>query len=92
MCILYDAGKHGCDHHYAVNRSWIHLKIRCHDIHTSRLFVNATNEGTPDYDVASRVDEIIVTDLTGHAVATVVELSLQPFVNLQTVPYLTKGS
>lgn len=64
MCVLHDAAKHGWDHHYAVNRTEIRLKIQRHMIRASRFVIYHTNENAPVCDLASRVAEAVITELT----------------------------
>ena len=50
------------------------LKTRCHLIPASKFVVEHTIEGSPVYDVASRITEVMIAKLTDHAVANVIEL------------------
>ncbi|GFW80035.1 uncharacterized protein TNCV_984441 [Trichonephila clavipes] len=77
VCIHHYDAKHRCDHLYAVNRTWIHLKKWCLTIHIPRIVVDHTIEDTYVWDTASRV-----------AAAMVIELFVQTFFVLQATPIL----
>ena len=58
----------------AVKKIKIRLKTRCYAIPEFRLVVDHTIEDTPVCDVASGVVEAMISLLTVHAAANVVEL------------------
>ena len=62
-----DVVKHGYDHHNTVNRIDIYLKTRNYVIPMFRLVVKHTIEDAPVCDVASRVAEAMVDELTVYA-------------------------
>lgn len=60
-------------------------------MHASRFVVDRTFAGACVCDVASRVAEGMVTELTDHDAADVVELFEQTLVVLQRTPFLDSG-
>ncbi|GFV46704.1 hypothetical protein TNCV_3847141 [Trichonephila clavipes] len=94
MCVHHDAAKHECDHLHAVKKTWIHthahLKI-CLAIRAPRFVVDHTIEDAPVCDAASWVTTAIVSELSAHASANVVELFVQTLVVLKTPPILDLG-
>ena len=64
--------KHVCDHHDAVKRIKISLKLRRHAFPPIRFAVEHKIEDALFCEVASRVAEDMVAELTLHAAANVV--------------------
>ena len=64
ICALNDAIKHVGDHHDVVNRIEIRLKTRCHVIPLIKFVVESTINGAFVCNVASKVIEAIVAQMT----------------------------
>ncbi|GFU74332.1 hypothetical protein TNCV_2445071 [Trichonephila clavipes] len=74
MCVHQDAAKHGWDHLYAANRTWIHPKKWRLAIRPPRFVVDYTIEDTPVCDAASRVAAAMIYELRVNTVANVADL------------------
>ena len=70
-CILFDAANHGRDYHNAVNRIEIRLKTLHHAIPASRFVSEHNIKHAPVFDVASKVAEVMVTEMSVQAAASV---------------------
>ena len=83
-CVHNDTSKHECNHHDAVNIIDLRLRTRRHAIPASRFVLEYTIEGAPVCDVASKGTKAVVSELTVHAVANVMELPVNTFVLQKT--------
>lgn len=89
ICVLDDAAKYEFNPYCTINRKEIHQKIQRHAIPASRFTVDHTIEVSSPQDVESGVAEMIIDELTGHAIANVVEPFVKTLADLQTTPFLT---
>ncbi|GFW66045.1 transposable element Tc3 transposase [Trichonephila clavipes] len=90
-CVHHDFTIQGCAHLDTVNRIWIHLKKGLLTIPAPRFLVDHTIEDIPLCDAAAGLATSMVTELRVHAAANVVELFVQTFVVLRTIPILDSG-
>ena len=77
------------DHYDDINRIEISLKLR---LLASRFVAEHAIEGSPIYNVVSRVEETMVAKVTVYAAANAIELFVQTLIVLQPTHFLTEGS
>ena len=80
--ILLDDIKHGYDHHDPVDKITIYEKTQIYGILACMSIVEKIIEDSPVCYVAQKVAEAMVTEMTVHATANVVELFVQRFLVL----------
>ncbi|GFT23714.1 hypothetical protein TNCV_3511761 [Trichonephila clavipes] len=92
MCVHHDATIHRYDLLDTVNRNWIHvIGLTFPASYEPRFVFDHTIEDAFIYDAASRISEAIVSEMSIHAAANVVELLMQTFVVFAKYPVPESG-